>query len=293
MTKVMMKGFLAVACALLTLTAAVRAEEGSKPQPFLVVVGVSNYQDKAILPRVHAEDDAKALFDLYTNKEYYGVDKDHARLLLGTEDAKRGSEPATRENILKAMKWIAKEAKPHDPVFVAIFGEGGPLGAIGDRHCYFASDSTLQGRDKNAVAAAEISEALKGFKGQKFAVYLDVNFKGFKAPKGKPLPEPSFSTKPFAEFRGELGSEEGIERTPGRVVFLANRPNSPSLNGPKHGIFTMALLKALKGAADTAGMEADGLVTVDELAEYLEKQIPDLAASTARPRRKRNRSPSS
>jgi C-terminal peptidase prc len=277
MTKVMMKGILAAAYAVLALTAAARAEEDRKAQPFLVVVGVSNYPDKDILPRAHAEDDAKALFDLYTNKDYYGVDAAHARLLLGAEDAKRGSEPATRANILKALQWIAKEAGPRDPVIFAFFGEGGPLGDLGDRHCYFAADSTLKGREKNAVAAAEISEALKEFKGQKLAVFLDVNFKGFNPPTDKPLPEPSFTEKPFAEFRGELGSEEGMERTPGRVVFLANRPNSPSLDGPDHGIFDMALVEALKGAADNTGKEADGLVTVDETAEYLEKQIPDLA----------------
>jgi carboxyl-terminal processing protease len=269
MTKVMMKGLLAVACAVLALTAAARAEEEHKAQPFLVVVGVNNYQDKDILPRAHAEEDAKALFDLYTNRDYYGVDADHARLLVGAE--------ATRANILKAVQWFAKEAGPHDPVIFAFFGEGGPLGDLGDRHCYFASDSTLKGREKNAVAAAEISEALKEFKGQQLAVFLDVNFKGFNAPTDKPLPEPSFTEKPFAEWRGELGSEEGNDRTPGRVVFLANRPNSPSLDGPDHGIFAMGLLEALKGAADNTGKEADGLVTVDEVAEYLEKQIPDLA----------------
>ena len=119
---------------------------------------------------------------------------------------------------------------------------------------------------------------MKGFKSQDLAVFLDVNFKGFTPPAdSKPIPEATFTDKPFAEFRGDLGSEEGQERTPGRVVFLANRPTSPSLDGPDHGIFATALLDALKGGADTDGKEADGLVTVDELAEYLDKQIPELA----------------
>ena len=105
-----------------------------------------------------------------------------------------------------------------------------------------------------------------------------MDFKGFTPPAdGKPIPEASFTEKPFAEFRGDLGSEEGQDRTPGRIVFLANRPTSPSLDGPDHGIFATALLDALKGAADTEGKEADGLVTVDELVEYLDKQIPELA----------------
>ena len=285
MTKAMWTGVLAAACAFAApaLTQAKEdnapspggpRHENNKPQPYVVIVGINNYADKEILPRAHAEADAKALFDLFTSKEYYGVDAAHARLLLGAEDGKN-SQAATRKNILDALQWIAKEAGPQDPVIFAFFGEGAPLGDLGDRHCYFAADSTFKGREKDAVAAAEIAEALKGFKSQDFAVFLDVNFKGFTPPAdGKPIPEASFTEKPFAEFRGDLGSEEGQDRTPGRVVFLANRPTSPSLDGPDHGIFAMALLDALKGAADTDGKEADGLVTVDELTEYLDKRGP-------------------
>ncbi len=277
MTKAMWMGALACAGAVLALTAPARAaDDGKKAQPYVVVVGVSNYADKQLLPRAHAEDDARALFDLYTNKDYYGVDADHARLLIGDADGK-GSQAATRQNILDALKWLAKEAGPNDPVVFAYFGDGGPLGDLGDRHCYFAADSTFKGREKDAVAAAEIAEALKGLKSQAFAVYLDVNFKGYNVPGDKPVAEPSFTDKPFAEFRGDLGSDdEGENRTPGRVVFLANRPNSPSLDGPEHGVFATALLEGLKGAADDDGKEADGLVTVDELAKYLDEKIPEL-----------------
>ena len=280
MTKVTLTGILAGACAVLALCGPARADDDSRPQPYVVVVGVSNYQDKQILPRAHAEDDAKALYDLYTDPNYFGADKSHARLLLGAADApddKRGARTATREKVLDALRWIAKEARPNDPVIFAFFGEGAPLGDTGDHHCYFAADSTFKGREKDAVAAAEIAEALKGLKSQSVAVYLDVNFKGFTPPADKPVAEPSFAEKPFAEFRGDLGSEEGEEHTPGRVVFLADRPTSPSLAGPDHGIFATALLAGLKGAADNDGKEADGLVTVDELAEYLNTEIPELA----------------
>jgi C-terminal peptidase prc len=267
---------------MLALGPSAKAADETKPaQPYVVVVGVNSYQDKQLLPRVHAEDDAKAVYDLYTDPDHFGVDRAHARLLLGSadgSDGKRGSQPATRENILDSLKWLAKEAGPNDPVLFAFFGDGGPLGDLGDRHCYFAVDSTFKGRQKDAVAAAEISESLKNFKSQKFAVYLDVNFKGYTVTGDKPIAEPSFSEKPFEEFRGELDSEdEGGNRTPGRVVFLANRPNTPSLDAPEHGVFAAALLEGLKGDADQDGKEADGLVTVDELAKYLDKRIPELA----------------
>ena len=46
--------------ALLLLASAAWAES----RPYVVIVGVNDYADKVIKPRAHAEDDAKALYDL-------------------------------------------------------------------------------------------------------------------------------------------------------------------------------------------------------------------------------------
>src|SRR5262249_38226297 len=43
------------------------------------------------------------------------------------------------------------------------------------------------------------------------------------------------------------------------------------------GLFTEVLVKGLQGAADKEGFEPDGVVTVDELGEYLEKEVKDQA----------------
>jgi C-terminal peptidase prc len=271
----MWMGVLALTAAVAAPALPARAEEDKAPQPYVVVIGVSNYEDKQIKPRPHAEDDAKSLYDLFTDKQYLGADAEHTRLLLGVEDAKRGSQPATRENILKALKWVAEKARAVDPVYIVFLGEGGSLGDLGDRHCYFAKDSTFKEREKNAIAGNEVAEALKGLKSQKVAAFLDVNFKGYDPPANTTVPEASFADKPFAEFRGDLGEEQ--ERTPGRVVLLANRPTSASLDDAEHGIFAEALLEGLKGAADKDGYEPDGLVTVDELFEYMDKHVHELA----------------
>src|SRR5581483_3451432 len=115
MTKAMLTRLLGALLAVLALNLSVRAEDsGAASQPYVVLVGISNYADKQIKPRPHAEDDAKALYDLVTDKKYLGVDAKHVRLLLGSEDAGRHSEKATRENVVKALQWVARNARVND-----------------------------------------------------------------------------------------------------------------------------------------------------------------------------------
>ncbi len=272
-----------LAVALLALP--VRAEEikavaAKGPQPYVVLIGISNYADKQIKPRAHAEDDAKALFDMLTDKKYLGVDKEHSRLLLGDAAKVPGSQAATRENILKALHWIADNAKSNDLVLFGFFGEGGPLGDLGAHRCYFASDSTFEGRKKNAVAASEVAEALKKFKSERFCVLLDVNFKGYTA-QDKKLAEPTLGANPYKEFLGDDGSEDEAAK-PGRALFLATNGLTASLDLKDHGVFTEAVLKGLKGAADKDGYEPDGLVTVEELTEYLDKEMRELVRTNGK-----------
>jgi carboxyl-terminal processing protease len=241
--------------------------------PYAVLVGINEYADKQIKPRPHAEDDAKALYDLFTNKDYLGIEPDSIHLLLGKTDDKRKSEPATRENILKSLKWVAATAKRDDVVIFAFLGEGAPLSE--SRLCYLACDSTLKDRSKNAVAAADIQQELDKLKSQRFCAFVDVNFAGFKDGPEK-VPEPVLTTHTYREFRGVgVDGKEDAVPAPGRVVFLATNGLSSSLDLKEHGVFTQLLLDGLKGGADKDGYEPDGVVTVDELVQYVDKQLPE------------------
>src|SRR4051794_39597624 len=104
MTKVRFLGlfFAVVLAALAGRPAAAAANENT--QPYIVVVGISKYTDPKITPRPFAEADAQALYDVFTNKDYLGVDAKHIKLLLGSPDNKRNSEPATKANIVKAVQ---------------------------------------------------------------------------------------------------------------------------------------------------------------------------------------------
>ncbi len=275
MTKKPWCGLLGVLLAALTLCAPVAAaEEAAHPNTWIVLVGINNYNDKQIKPRPHAEDDVKALYNLFTSKDYLGVPADHIRLLLGGTDAKLKSESATKANILASLEWLASNAKRDDLVIFTFVGEGGPLGEKSERRCYFAKDTLFKDRNKTAVADGDIDDRLGKLKSRRFCAFIDIDFRGFKNdPK---VIEATLGGSPYKEFLSDDGTEERAFR-PGRVVFLATNGLSTSLDLKEQGLFTNALLTGLKGAADKDGYEPDGVVTVDELAKYLDKEIPELA----------------
>ena len=65
---------------------------------------------------------------------------------------------------------------------------------------------------------------------------------------------------------------ERLTRSKGRAIITASRPAEVSMELPElgHGVFTYYLLEGLKGAAD---LNKDGIVTLQELYEYLEQQV--------------------
>jgi C-terminal peptidase prc len=256
------------------LIAPARAHEpapDAASRPYVVLVGISNYADKQILPRPFAEADAKGLYDVFVNKGRLGVDPQHIRLLLGSPDKDRPSEPATRENIIKALEWVAKSAHKEDLVIVGLFMQGAPLG---ERACYFAKDSTFKDRAKDAVAAGDIEHALDKLKSQKFCGFVDVNFKGFDS-GSEAAPDPNLA-KFYREFLG--GDEDGAkEPTTSRVLFLATPGLKPAVTVDGHSAFAKVLIDGLKGKADHFGYEPDGLITVEELAAYVRKELPVIA----------------
>jgi C-terminal peptidase prc len=254
----------------LGLSAAPARSADEVTQPYVVLVGIDKFDDEQILPRKNAEADAKALYDLFVSKDHLGDDTKHIKLLLGTPDKKRPSETATRANILKAIKWMGSTPTRDDLVVFAFIGQGGP---IGDRVCFFAKDSTFKNRAKDAVAAGDLEHALDALKSQRFVAFIDANFLGFKAVGKEPLPD----ANPSDLFRVFLGKEDAQGNNPSRVAFLANSGTKPSLTLEKSGILTQAVVQGLKGKADVEGYEPDGVITVEELAKYVRKELPDLA----------------
>lgn len=268
MTKRMLHGLL-IGISFLGAGSLARAGDGPGAQPYVVLVGIDKYQDEQIKSRKHAEADATALYDLFTSKKYLGVAPKNIRLLLGSPDKTRPSEPATRANILKALKWLEKTTVRDDLVIFGFLGNGAP---IGERSCYFAVDSTFKDRAKDAIASGDIEHAVDKLKSHRFVALVDVNFLGFDSGKEK-APDPNLQNF-YKEF---LNLEETKADAPSRVVFLPNSGLKPSLDLEKHGIFAQTLLNGLGGKADVEGYEPDGNITVNELVKFFRKELHELA----------------
>ncbi len=263
-------GLLAVTAGLLASPGRA-AEPAGPPKTYAVLVGVSQYADPQIKPRKHAEADAKALYDLVTDKTYLGIAPDDVKLLLGTPDDKRPSQPATRANVIQALTDVAAKAGRDDLVLIAMIGDGA---AFGEKTCFLVKDSTFKDRATNSVTSKDIETAVTKLKSQRLCAVMDVDYKSIDTGK-----EVHADPNLLDMLRVFVGNEDKEEHTlpPGRVVILSNNSVSHPLDLPSQGLFTKVVIDALKGAADKDGYEPDGVVTVDELDTYLEKEMPKLA----------------
>src|SRR6266851_1064407 len=76
-----------------------------------------------------------------------------------------------------------------------------------------------------------------------------------------------------------------------RARLWANMGSGQPLDMEKHGSFAQVLLDGLAGKADKEGYEPDGIVTVDELAEYVDKELGGLIRKRAKTREERRMLP--
>ena len=73
--------------------------------------------------------------------------------------------------------------------------------------------------------------------------------------------------------------------------MLGNIPTADPFTVGDHSLFTATLLDALGGKADVEGYEPDGLVTVDELVKYLEKEMQEQARKLGKDKKEKESSP--
>src|SRR5262249_9088308 len=158
------------------------------------------------------DSDAKALFDLFTDKTLGGVPVDQVQLLLSSADAKRDAKTATRANVLAAFKSLVAKCTKEDTALVVWVGQGA---STSERTCLFASDSTFKDRAKDGVTAADIEAEFKNIKAKEVCALLDLDLKAFEPGKEQVL-EPNMMDV-VRTFLGVKEKDPDAEPPAGRV----------------------------------------------------------------------------
>jgi hypothetical protein len=234
-------------------------------EQWAVIIGAGQY-DSAAIPRLrYAVADAEAVYRTLTGPG--GFAKDHVVLL--TDNAER--KPTLR-NIRWALgTFLARSARKDDTVVIFFAGHGAPetdlRGAERDGLAKYLIPVDADPDDlySTALPMDEIKTIFERIDAERVVAFLDACYSG--AAGGRTFA----SLKTRAVNVDDLFLER-LTRSKGRAIITASRPAEVSIELAElgHGIFTYYLVQGLQGAADG---NRDGIVSLQELYEYVEQQV--------------------
>lgn len=235
------------------------------PDRWAVVIGVGRYENPDI-PKLHyTVSDAEAIYQVLTGAG--GFKKEHVLLLTDLTERK-----PTYRNVKWAMgTFLARSAKKNDTVVIYFAGHGAPevdqRGVERDGFSKYLVPADAEPDDlySTALPMDELQTIFARLESERVIVFLDACYSGGAGGR-------TFSSK---KTRAPHVDEQFLERlaaSRGRAIITASRPAEVSLELSElgHGIFTYYLLQGLKGAAD---LNRDGIITLQELYEYLERHV--------------------
>jgi uncharacterized caspase-like protein len=232
-----------------------------------VVIGVDRYESRQVPALRYSVRDAEALHQFLTGPG--GFKKDNVILL---------TDRAERKPTLRSIKWalgtfLTRSAKKDDTVLVFFAGHGvpeiDPRGIEKDGLAKYLAPADVDPDDlySTGLPMDELQTIFQRIEAERMVVLLDACYSG--AAGGRTFA--SMKTKTRAAHVDDLFLER-LARSKGRAIITASRPTELSLEVPElgHGLFTYYLLQGLHGAGD---LNRDGIVSLQELYEYVEQQV--------------------
>lgn len=232
-----------------------------RPDTFAVIIGI-DYKNRPDMPNLqYASDDARKIYETFTDARYGGVPKENAILLL--------NEKATRNEMISALRKI----KTWDGyVYVYYSGHGAPKTkedklVDGFLVPYDVVITDPDAMEDTAIKISYLQELIDSSNAKGVMVALDACFSG----GGK-----SIIPKGGKPLVGMLVSPELIKaKGAGKVIITSSAANQQSWEDEKEiksGIFSYYLLEGLKGKAGKGAW-----VNVGELADYIKENVPKAA----------------
>jgi tetratricopeptide (TPR) repeat protein/uncharacterized caspase-like protein len=229
------------------------------PRSYAVIVGISHYAhvpDKLQLQ--FPERDAQTIYSALISPEGGRFKAENVMVLTGAKATLAGM----REQI---DKWLPSVAKADDRVLIYFAGHG----FLYKGKAYLAPyDINLDNIEATGYPMDELGTVIGSKVNARYKVLLtDVCHSGAITPD-----ETQAMNKTLASLNSSLFS------------LTASRDRESSFESPEleggHGVFTYYVAQGLNGAADADG---DGIVTADELAEYVHTQVREATGARQNP----------
>ncbi len=235
------------------------------PNRWAVIIGIGDYESPGVARLKYTVNDAEALYEVLTGPG--GFKK---------ENVLRLTDKSEKKPTLRNIKWalgtfLARSAKKDDTVFMFFAGHGAPevdpRGVERDGLAKYLVPADADPDDLYATALPmdELHSIFGRIEAERVVAFLDACYSG--AAGGR-----TFAAK--GTRAGNLDDQflERLTRAKGRAIITASRTTEVSieLDELRHGVFTYYLVEGLKGAAD---LNRDGIVTLQELYEYVEQRV--------------------
>ncbi len=234
-------------------------------EQWAVIIGIGRYDNAAIPTLRYTVADAELVYQVLTTTG--GFKKDNVLLLTDTTERK-----PTLRNIKYALgTFLARSARKNDTVLMFYAGHGAPevdqrgLERDGLSKYLVPSDADPDDLFSTALPMDDLQTIFARIESERVVAFLDACYSG--AAGGR-----TFASKKTRAGHVDDLFLERLTRSKGRAIITASRPAEVSVELPEleHGIFTYYLVQALRGAGD---LNRDGIVSLQELYEYLEQQV--------------------
>ncbi|HWR53909.1 MAG TPA: tetratricopeptide repeat protein [Bryobacteraceae bacterium] len=229
------------------------------PRSYALVIGIGGYQNlPANLQLQFAERDAEAVYSILISREGGNFPAENVRRLVGPK--------ATLANIRRELEeWLPSVAKDDDRVLIYFAGHGFVYGGKG----YLAPHDFVI---DNVAGTGYPMESLGALIGGKIKAKWKVLLTD-SCHSGAITPEEN------AQLNRSL-----LDLHRSLFSLTASRDRERSFESPEwgggHGIFTYYVVKGLEGSADE---NRDAIVTADELAEYVRRNVREASGGQQNP----------
>jgi hypothetical protein len=227
---------------------------------YAVVIGAGIF-DNPRIPRLRfAENDARAVYQFLTTKAGYRRDD----VMLVTDSAEQKPTLANLKRVLG--DWLYRTARRGDSVFVYFAGYGSrevdPAGAAASY--LIPRDADPESLFVTAFAMDDVETIFRRIAADRVVFVMDASFGGPPQayPPGRTLVGQGAAAAPF----------DDIGKISDRILITASGSTEAAIEVPelRHGLFTWHLLRGMEGAADA---DRDGIVTADELYQYVQREM--------------------